>query len=199
MPPINSDKDIPMHTLQLSLSFITKSLLPTSSLSFSLVSNGIAALFILFSGHKSYKKKLRCDLPKLLSNLIHQACLSCLSPGSSSFLQNLSLVAFHCIYIYTRNERIQTIGMKQRFLLCSLAMNGCEADHKEPLGTVETRTLSTVTSPAIATEKLITAVSNLKTEPPSFSSGIIRLQVRNSFLHTYATWRSSIGMCDVRA
>ncbi|WZZ58019.1 hypothetical protein YC2023_058126 [Brassica napus] len=67
--------------------------------------------------------------------------------------------------------------MKQRFLLCSLAMNGCEADHKEPLGTVETRTLSTVTSPAIATEKLITAVCNLKTEPPSFSSGIIRLQV----------------------
>ncbi|KAL0704542.1 hypothetical protein Bca4012_070967 [Brassica carinata] len=67
--------------------------------------------------------------------------------------------------------------MKQRSLLCSLAMNGCEADHKEPLGTVETRTLSTVTSPAIATEKLITAVSNLKTEPPSFSSGIIRLQV----------------------
>ncbi|CAH8381316.1 unnamed protein product [Eruca vesicaria subsp. sativa] len=56
-------------------------------------------------------------------------------------------------------------------------MNGCEADHKEPLGMVETRTLSTVTSLAIATEMLITAVSNLKTEPPSFSSGIIRLQV----------------------
>lgn len=178
MPPINSDKAIPMHTFQLSLSFITKSLLPTSSLSFSLVSNGIASLFILFSGHKSYKTKLHCDLPKLLSNLIHQACLSCLSPGSfSSFTCCVSL------YIYIRNERIQTIGMKQRSLLCSLAMNGCEADHKEPLGTVETRTLSTVTSPAIATEKLITAVSNLKTEPPSFSSGIIRLQVRNSFLH----------------
>lgn len=115
------------------------------------------------------------------------------------FSKIFHLLRFTVLYIYTRNERIQTIGMKQRFLLCSLAMNGCEADHKEPLGTVETRTLSTVTSPAIATEKLITAVSNLKTEPPSFSSGIIRLQVRNSFLHTYATWRSSIGMCDVRA
>ncbi|KAL0694848.1 hypothetical protein Bca4012_062028 [Brassica carinata] len=73
-------------------------------------------------------------------------------------------------------------------------MNGCEAGHRKPLGTVETRTLSTVTSTAIATERLITAVSNLKSEPPSFSSGIIRLQVRNSFLrfvqsdmHTYAT------------
>ncbi|KAG2303256.1 hypothetical protein Bca52824_031907 [Brassica carinata] len=66
---------------------------------------------------------------------------------------------------------------RQRFLLCSLTMNGCEAGHRKPLGTVETRTLSTVTSTAIATERLITAVSNLKSEPPSFSSGIIRLQV----------------------
>lgn len=56
-------------------------------------------------------------------------------------------------------------------------MNGCEADHKAPLGTVETRSLSTVTSPAAATERLITAVSSLKSQPPPFSSGIVRLQV----------------------
>lgn len=61
-------------------------------------------------------------------------------------------------------------------------MNGCEADHKAPLGIVETRTLSRVPSPAAATEMLITAVSNLKSQPPSFSSGIVRLQVRHNLL-----------------
>lgn len=61
-------------------------------------------------------------------------------------------------------------------------MNGCEADHKAPLGIVETRTLSRVPSPAAATEMLITAVSNLKIQPPSFSSGIVRLQVRHNLL-----------------
>lgn len=61
-------------------------------------------------------------------------------------------------------------------------MNGCEADHKAPLGTVETRTLSTVSSPATATERLITAVSDLKSQPPPISSGIVRLQVRNKLL-----------------
>ncbi|CAH2036921.1 unnamed protein product [Thlaspi arvense] len=66
---------------------------------------------------------------------------------------------------------------RQRFLLCLLYMNGCEADNKSPLGTVETRTLSSVTSPAAATERLITAVSNLKSQPPPLSSGIVRLQV----------------------
>ncbi|KAL1207858.1 Isochorismate synthase 2 [Cardamine amara subsp. amara] len=65
----------------------------------------------------------------------------------------------------------------QRFLLCSLSMNGCEADHKASLGTVQTRTLSTVMSPADATERLITAVSDIKFQPPPFSSGIVRLQV----------------------
>ncbi|KAF8112483.1 hypothetical protein N665_0064s0108 [Sinapis alba] len=56
-------------------------------------------------------------------------------------------------------------------------MNGCESSHKAPLGTVETRSLSTVTSLAAATERLLTAVSNLKSEPSPFSSGIVRLQV----------------------
>lgn len=76
-----------------------------------------------------------------------------------------------------------TFCVRQRPLLCSLTMNGCEASHKAPLGTVETRSLSTVTSLAAATESLITAVSNVKSEPPPFSSGIVRLQVRYNFLH----------------
>lgn len=133
---------------------------------------------------------LHCSSYFLGTNLTKQnsiAIFHSYSPTSftklASRVSHQVLLLFSKIFHLLRNERIQTIGMKQRSLLCSLAMNGCEADHKEPLGTVETRTLSTVTSPAIATEKLITAVSNLKTEPPSFSSGIIRLQVRNSFLH----------------
>uniref|UniRef100_A0A1J3DRW2 Isochorismate synthase 1, chloroplastic n=1 Tax=Noccaea caerulescens TaxID=107243 RepID=A0A1J3DRW2_NOCCA len=60
---------------------------------------------------------------------------------------------------------------------CSMSMNGCDADFKTPLGTVETRTMATVPSPAAATERLISAVSELKSQPPPFSSGVVRLQV----------------------
>ncbi|WZZ05821.1 hypothetical protein YC2023_091742 [Brassica napus] len=60
---------------------------------------------------------------------------------------------------------------------CSMSMNGCEGDFKTPLGTVETRTMSTVLSPTAATERLISAVSELKSQPPPFSSGVVRLQV----------------------
>ncbi|KAL0701747.1 hypothetical protein Bca4012_057869 [Brassica carinata] len=58
-----------------------------------------------------------------------------------------------------------------------MSMNGCEGDFKTPLGTVETRTMATVLSPTAATERLITAVSELKSQPPPFSSGVVRLQV----------------------
>ncbi|CAN8239849.1 unnamed protein product [Cochlearia groenlandica] len=65
----------------------------------------------------------------------------------------------------------------KRFMTCTMSMNGCDGDFKKPLGTVETRTMSAVLSPAAATEKLISAVSELKSQPPSFSSGVVRLQV----------------------
>ncbi|KAJ0255808.1 Isochorismate synthase 1 [Hirschfeldia incana] len=60
---------------------------------------------------------------------------------------------------------------------CSMSMNGCESDFKTPLGTIETRTMSAVLSPTAATERLISAVSELKSQPPSFSSGVLRIQV----------------------
>ncbi|ESQ27683.1 hypothetical protein EUTSA_v10018346mg [Eutrema salsugineum] len=66
---------------------------------------------------------------------------------------------------------------RKRFMSCSMSMNGCEGDFKTPLGTVETRTTATVLSPEAATERLISAVSKLKSQPPSFSSGVVRLQV----------------------
>ncbi|KAF8103285.1 hypothetical protein N665_0188s0227 [Sinapis alba] len=66
---------------------------------------------------------------------------------------------------------------RKRFMSCSMSMNGCEGDFKTPLGTVETRTMSSVLSPTAATERLISAVSELKSQPPPFSSGVVRLQV----------------------
>ncbi|KAF3526970.1 isochorismate synthase 1, chloroplastic [Brassica napus] len=66
---------------------------------------------------------------------------------------------------------------RKKFMSCSMSMNGCEGDFNTPLGTVETRTMSTVLSPTAATERLISAVSELKSQPPPFSSGVVRLQV----------------------
>ncbi|KAH0874703.1 hypothetical protein HID58_072065, partial [Brassica napus] len=63
---------------------------------------------------------------------------------------------------------------RKKFMSCSMSMNGCEGDFNTPLGTVETRTMSTVLSPTAATERLISAVSELKSQPPPFSSGVVR-------------------------
>ena len=72
--------------------------------------------------------------------------------------------------------------MEQKYQVCTLSMNGCQGDHpKVPIGTIETRTLGAVPSPALAVEKLNLAIGELKCNPPAFSSGIIRLQV--SSLH----------------
>ncbi|KAF2561703.1 hypothetical protein F2Q70_00018758 [Brassica cretica] len=62
---------------------------------------------------------------------------------------------------------------------CSMSMNGCEGDFKTPLGTIETRTMAAVLSPTAATERLISAVSELKSQPPPFSSGVVRIQVHD--------------------
>ncbi|CAN4099357.1 unnamed protein product [Withania somnifera] len=61
---------------------------------------------------------------------------------------------------------------------CSLSMNGCEGDPRAPIGTIETRTLPAVSSPALAMERLNSAISHMiKSEPPPYNSGIIRLEV----------------------
>nr|VDD64458.1 unnamed protein product [Brassica oleracea] len=66
---------------------------------------------------------------------------------------------------------------RKKFMSCSMSMNGCEGDFKTPLGTIETRTMAAVLSPTAATERLISAVSELKSQPPPFSSGVVRIQV----------------------
>ncbi|XP_049345325.1 isochorismate synthase, chloroplastic-like isoform X1 [Solanum verrucosum] len=61
---------------------------------------------------------------------------------------------------------------------CSLSMNGCQGDSRAPIGTVETRTLPAVSSPALAMERLNSAISDMiKSDPPPYNSGIIRLEV----------------------
>lgn len=58
-------------------------------------------------------------------------------------------------------------------------MNGCQGhdSSKQPLGTIQTRTFSAVLTPALAMDILNSAILELKSEPPPFDSGIIRLQV----------------------
>ncbi|KAB1216667.1 Isochorismate synthase, chloroplastic [Morella rubra] len=60
---------------------------------------------------------------------------------------------------------------------CSLSMNGCQGDSRAPVGTIETRTFPAVPSPALAMNRLDSAISQLKSDPSPFASGIIRLQV----------------------
>lgn len=75
-----------------------------------------------------------------------------------------------------------TRTLSRKFMSCSMSMNGCEGDFKKPLGTAETRTMAAVLSPSAATESLISAVSEIKSQPPPFSSGVVRLQVHDFHL-----------------
>ncbi|KAL9372576.1 hypothetical protein Peur_034820 [Populus x canadensis] len=64
---------------------------------------------------------------------------------------------------------------------CSVvvSMNGCQGNPRDrvPVGSIETRTFPEVTSPALATDTLNLAISEMKASPPLFTSGILRLQV----------------------
>lgn len=69
--------------------------------------------------------------------------------------------------------------MEQKYQVCTLSMNGCKGDPKVRIGTIETRTVGggAVPSAAMAMERLNLAIADLKSNPPPFTSGIIRLQV----------------------
>ncbi|KAK6924967.1 Chorismate-utilizing enzyme, C-terminal [Dillenia turbinata] len=93
----------------------------------------------------------------------------------------------HCIARFTDQEPIKCIPSShylssrqliQRFQVCSSSMNGCQShDPCVPLGTIQTRTLPAVLTPALAMDTLNSTISELMSEPPPFTSGIIRLQV----------------------
>ncbi|RVW90449.1 Isochorismate synthase 2, chloroplastic [Vitis vinifera] len=65
----------------------------------------------------------------------------------------------------------------QRYESCSLSMNGCQGDPKIPIGTIQTRTFPGVSTHSLALDTLSSAISHLKSDPPPFTSGILRLQV----------------------
>ncbi|KAI3793137.1 hypothetical protein L1987_35751 [Smallanthus sonchifolius] len=61
---------------------------------------------------------------------------------------------------------------------CSLSMNGCQSrDLRTPVGMTETRTFPFVSTPAMAMERLSSAITELELDPPVIGSGIIRLEV----------------------
>ncbi|XP_059299923.1 isochorismate synthase, chloroplastic isoform X1 [Lycium ferocissimum] len=78
-----------------------------------------------------------------------------------------------------RKQSFHFSNSSQRYnQCCSLSMNGCQGDPRAPIGTIETRTLPAVSSPALAMDRLNSAVSDMvKSEPPPYTSGIIRLEV----------------------
>ncbi|KAJ9677350.1 hypothetical protein PVL29_022371 [Vitis rotundifolia] len=65
----------------------------------------------------------------------------------------------------------------RRYESCSLSMNGCQGDPKIPIGTIQTRTFPGVSTHSLALDTLSSAISHLNSDPPPFTSGILRLQV----------------------
>ncbi|XP_057474661.1 isochorismate synthase, chloroplastic isoform X1 [Actinidia eriantha] len=75
-------------------------------------------------------------------------------------------------------SRIQSVHLSnQRHQFCALSMNGCQGDPRAPIGTIETCTFPAVSTPALAMDRLNSAISEMKSDPPPFESGIIRLEV----------------------
>nr|AZK16211.1 isochorismate synthase [Catharanthus roseus] len=76
-----------------------------------------------------------------------------------------------------KSTNIVTRKKYHMFVTTSLSTNGCNGVPRAPVGTIETRTLPAVSTPALAMERLSSAVANLKSTLPSAQSGIIRLEV----------------------
>ncbi|XP_058228261.1 isochorismate synthase 2, chloroplastic isoform X1 [Rhododendron vialii] len=75
----------------------------------------------------------------------------------------------------SRQSQVQFSNQRHQF--CSMSMNGCQSEPSAPIGTIETRTFPPVLTPALGMDRLNSAISEMKSEPPPFDSGIIRLEV----------------------
>ncbi|WMV35362.1 hypothetical protein MTR67_028747, partial [Solanum verrucosum] len=92
-------------------------------------------------------------------------------------LESLSLMKYGLSY---RKQSVHFSNTcRQRYTQrCSMSMNGCQGDPTVPIGTVETRSLPAVSSLSLAMELLNSAISDMiKSDPPPYNSGIIRLEV----------------------
>ncbi|GMQ10492.1 hypothetical protein CsSME_00053474 [Camellia sinensis var. sinensis] len=98
--------------------------------------------------------------------------------SSNMKLQHIILLYSRYIYL-SLPLAFMLLDLEQRHQSCSLSMNGCQADPRPapPIGTIETRTFPAVLTPALAMDRLNSAISDMKSEPPPFHSGIIRLEV----------------------
>ncbi|KAL6281249.1 hypothetical protein ACE6H2_018130 [Prunus campanulata] len=108
-------------------------------------------------------------------------CLACfIDPEAAKCSITISrrqTINFSHYRVNNNSSSSSSSSCKQRSHLCSLSMNGCQGDPHLPLGTIETRSFPAVPSPSLALDRLNSAISELKANPPSSTSGIIRLQV----------------------
>lgn len=58
-----------------------------------------------------------------------------------------------------------------------MSMNGCKGDPRKPLEMIKTQTFQPVSTPEMAMNLLKSAITELDLDPPSYNSGIIRLEV----------------------
>ncbi|KAH9604569.1 hypothetical protein KSS87_006406 [Heliosperma pusillum] len=88
----------------------------------------------------------------------------------------LSTIA-HAISYSNRASLLRAFHEQNGYHSSSLSMNGCQGDPNIPVQTIETRSLLPVLTPELASDSLYSAISNLKSNPPPSSSGIIRIEV----------------------
>ncbi|KAG0490637.1 hypothetical protein HPP92_007500 [Vanilla planifolia] len=86
---------------------------------------------------------------------------------------------FHSTGKFWLRFRPPNASSRQRCIPCSLSMNGSGGggSSDRPISMSETRTLPAVAAADAAVSQLKLAISALETDPPSSSSGIIRLEV----------------------
>ncbi|KAG0488856.1 hypothetical protein HPP92_007667 [Vanilla planifolia] len=86
---------------------------------------------------------------------------------------------FHSPGKFSLRFRPPNASSRQRCIPCSLSMNGSGGggSSDRPISMSETRTLPAVAAADAAVSQLKLAISALETDPPSSSSGIIRLEV----------------------
>lgn len=126
-------------------------------------------------------------------------CLACfIDPEAAKCSITISRrQSIHFSHHRLTNKSSSSSSCKQRSHLCSLSMNGCQGDTHLPLGTIETRSFPAVPSPSLALDRLNSAISELKANPPSSTSGIIRLQVSHVKCSMPSKLNSSTCFCSL--
>ncbi|KAI3846535.1 hypothetical protein MKX03_008217 [Papaver bracteatum] len=87
---------------------------------------------------------------------------------------------------FTKFTSGSTVSTRQSWVLTrpssvyrsiTMSMNGCKGDPREPLEMIKTQTFQPVSTPEMAMNLLKSAITELDFDPPSYNSGIIRLEV----------------------